>query len=526
VYGGEGDELGCGQGGYDPGDGDITVFGKCNGQFGACCFPDSSCQDGLTPEGCEDAGGLFNLCKECATFECPAYQGACCLLDGTCVVTIEDCCDELGAVFVGGGTDCGGGAGGEPINLLTWMEDHDPYGPGEAVAIDISGFAGATAQVEFRYYGDSWDWYVEVDDVGVPGAFFENFNAGIPAGWDRVETLPGTGFYWELNTTTGRPNYAGGDGTCMIANQDWYWEYPYDTSLFTPWFVVPDGATLNFIAAYNYLSSGEAFEVNIVVQEAATGGPCQNMDIKPGSCPNPYNRGSHGVLPVALVGMEDFDVTTIDASSVRLERADGVGGQVAPHNGPPGPAPVVEDVATPFYGDMCECDDLGGDGIDDLSLKFKSDDVTSELELDGMPGGTVVPLVLRANNLEGDPFVGSDCIWFVPPNVPPGIVTITSNVGGTWIDVYPHDNTLDEGGFADFERGYFVGQTVTLTADPTSQGRPFRAWVVDGVYQTYGMTTIEFTVPVAMTARAVYRQVQPPGNQKDPVPANPVNPSP
>jgi hypothetical protein len=77
-----------------------------------------------------------------------------------------------------------------------------------------------------------------------------------------------------------------------------------------------------------------------------------DLDIKPGSCPNSFNRKTHGVLPVALVGTEDFDVSTVDLATVRLSRADGVGGSVAPHEGPRGPHSVFEDVATPFDGGL------------------------------------------------------------------------------------------------------------------------------------------------------------------------------
>ena len=42
------------------------------------------------------------------------------------------------------------------------------------------------------------------------------------------------------------------------------------------------------------------------------------VDIKPGSCPNPLNVGSQGVLPVAIAGTVDFDVTTVDPNSIRL----------------------------------------------------------------------------------------------------------------------------------------------------------------------------------------------------------------
>jgi hypothetical protein len=42
------------------------------------------------------------------------------------------------------------------------------------------------------------------------------------------------------------------------------------------------------------------------------------LDIKPGSCPNPINIKSKGVLPTAIVGTSCFDVTQIDPASVLL----------------------------------------------------------------------------------------------------------------------------------------------------------------------------------------------------------------
>ena len=43
-----------------------------------------------------------------------------------------------------------------------------------------------------------------------------------------------------------------------------------------------------------------------------------DVDIKPGSCPNPLNVASKGVLPVAILGSGDFDVTDIDIAPTRL----------------------------------------------------------------------------------------------------------------------------------------------------------------------------------------------------------------
>jgi hypothetical protein len=40
------------------------------------------------------------------------------------------------------------------------------------------------------------------------------------------------------------------------------------------------------------------------------------IDIKPGSCPNSINLGSHGVVPVAVLTTDDFDATTADPATV------------------------------------------------------------------------------------------------------------------------------------------------------------------------------------------------------------------
>ena len=49
------------------------------------------------------------------------------------------------------------------------------------------------------------------------------------------------------------------------------------------------------------------------------------LDIKPGSCPNPFNRRAAGVLPVALVGNADIDVSMVDLSTLQISRTDCVG---------------------------------------------------------------------------------------------------------------------------------------------------------------------------------------------------------
>ena len=206
------------------------------------------------------------------------------------------------------------------------------------------------------------------------------------------------------------------------------------------------------------------------------GGRSARIDIKPGSCPNAFNRGSNGVLPVALVGSLDLDVSRVELASLQLSRADGVGGSVAPLDGPPGPHAEFEDVATPFPGDRCGCHELAGDGIVDLSLKFRSQDLVAALELGALPRGSAVELVLTGSLGGGTSFSAGDCLRLVPPSG--GLnLTVESSLPNAFIDVSPLDEMLEGGGFGTFVRSFPRGTVVRLEA-PRQMTRVFLGWAV------------------------------------------------
>ena len=79
----------------------------------------------------------------------------------------------------------------------------------------------------------------------------------------------------------------------------------------------------------------------------------------------------------------------------------------------------IKDVATPFEPftgkeDPFDCTTDGPDGFDDLTLKFGTVDLRSELGLDVLPVDEVVVLGVKGELFDGTPFVGEDVIQIVP----------------------------------------------------------------------------------------------------------------
>jgi len=125
------------------------------------------------------------------------------------------------------------------------------------------------------------------------------------------------------------------------------------------------------------------------------------VDIKPQSCPNPINTKSKGVIPVAILGTDDFDVIDIEIESLRLVGVE--------------PIRVdIEDVSTPFEPFLgkvnCteDCNELGPDGFLDLTLKFDKQEVVEALGDVG--DGACLVLDLTGNTTDDTPIVGEDVV--------------------------------------------------------------------------------------------------------------------
>lgn len=167
------------------------------------------------------------------------------------------------------------------------------------------------------------------------------------------------------------------------------------------------GDCLGLIVAIVDLPAGVAPEQPVVI-----------LDIKPQSCPNPFNPKSKGKLPVAILGTEDFDVSTVDPATVLLE----------------GVAPLrwkIRDVSRPVdprYGE-CDCTPDGGDGYMDLTLKFDHQEILAAIE--PVSEGDIIILTLTGETFDGSPIEGRDCV-VIPPSL--CIPALISPVEGAVMD--------------------------------------------------------------------------------------------
>lgn len=123
------------------------------------------------------------------------------------------------------------------------------------------------------------------------------------------------------------------------------------------------------------------------------------FDIHPGSCPNPLNPKSRGILPAAILGTGEFDISTIDPFSIKL--AD-----LSPKRW------SVEDVAAPLSSaEECVCTETGPDGINDLVLKFDVPELVKNFGV--LMPGEIIPLTVTGSLNDNTEFEGYDCVVIV-----------------------------------------------------------------------------------------------------------------
>jgi hypothetical protein len=166
---------------------------------------------------------------------------------------------------------------------------------------------------------------------------------------------------------------------------------------------VTGGEASSYTFVFGSRAFGHGFYDVAVDLPMGSGGASQplQIDIKPGSCPNPINMNKKGVTPVAIVGDGKLDLRSINPADIRLA----------------GVAPVkfsYEDVASaiPQPATSYDCTTSLADGQEDLSLMFLTQDLVAAIKenkevLGREPfDGEQVELVLTINS--GDPAAACD----------------------------------------------------------------------------------------------------------------------
>ncbi|UCC45311.1 MAG: T9SS type A sorting domain-containing protein [Candidatus Zixiibacteriota bacterium] len=250
-----------------------------------------------------------------------------------------------------------------------------------------------------------------------------------------------------------------------------------------------------------------------------------NVDIKPGSCPNPLNakhqsdRGK-AVLPVAVLGTDALDVHDIDPETVTLA----------------GVSPVrwsYEDVSTAVdkSEDSCACSEDGPDGYDDLTLKFYRSEIIAaigggfdRLELlsaamtggnsesepphsggnRGIPQKDEIVLTLAGELNDGTAFEGYDCITLLTKSEATATAVGSNNVPLALTGNFPNPFnpstnicfSLPEASQVTLEVFNILGRKVTTLIDRSMDaGHHSVEWnghnIASGVY-FYRLTVGEF----------------------------------
>jgi hypothetical protein len=112
-----------------------------------------------------------------------------------------------------------------------------------------------------------------------------------------------------------------------------------------------------------------------------------DIDVKPDSPSNCINTDAHGVIPVAILGTDTFDVRDVDVSTLLL---NGFEVRMRAHRGP-----------------LCSHEDSNGDSFLDVVCHFEDSGADDWIE------GTATATLTGAL-VDGTPIIGTDSICIVP----------------------------------------------------------------------------------------------------------------
>jgi hypothetical protein len=163
--------------------------------------------------------------------------------------------------------------------------------------------------------------------------------------------------------------------------------------------------TIQIVANGVKQSGGTTIDIRVTQQNCQSDNQLVFIDIKPGTCKNPVNVKSKGVLPVTIFGSEGFDVSTVSLDSIFLQG-------VSPTKS------AIKDLGQPLSEVNDKCQNEVSDGYDDLTLKFRTQHLINALKALGLGLGDGDQITLSLSGIvevsgELKPFQGQNNISII-----------------------------------------------------------------------------------------------------------------
>jgi len=315
---------------------------------------------------------------------------------------------------------------GDAVRFANWLHNGQLTGVQDLSTTEDGSYyiSGATSNTDLLSLTRETDatWVVPTEDEWHKAAYHKNDGPTgnywyYPTGTDSIPSNdlinpdPGNNAtFWQNGYTIGDPYYRTEVGEFENSESSYdtfdqggnVWEWTEAIGSFSScrvirgWSWVCNVISTREAAWWQYPPTTEYSNIGFRIAQVPEPSVAVNIDIKPTSCPNPLNVKSKGVLPVAILGSEDFDVTNIDVLSVRLAGIAAIRSN-------------YEDVATPLAdANECECIVEEPDSFLDITLKFKIQEI---VEVIGeVNHGDVLTLPLTGVLLDERPIEGVDCV--------------------------------------------------------------------------------------------------------------------